>query len=53
MLTMSTTLKKYLHFAICCHGYMDINARKKKIGFILKHHFLTTNNDKSSRQLVI
>ena len=26
MLTMSTTLKKYLYFAICCHGYVDINA---------------------------
>ena len=37
MLTMSTTLKKYLHFAICCHGYVDINGGKKKIGFILKH----------------
>ena len=37
MLTMSTRLKKYLHFAICCHGYVDINAGKKKIGFILKH----------------
>ena len=53
MLTMSTTLKKYFHFAICCHGYVYKNARKKKIGFILKHDFSTTNNDKSSRQLVI
>ena len=53
MLTMSTTLKKYFHFAICCHGYVDINAGKKKIGFILKHDFSTTNNDLSSRQLVI
>ena len=53
MLTMSTTLKKYLHFALCYHGYVDINARKKKTGFILKHDFSTTNNDKSSRRLVI
>ena len=53
MLTMSTARKKYPHFPICCHGYVDINAGKKKIGFILKHDFPTTNNDKSSRQFVI
>ena len=53
MLTMSTTLKKYFHFANCCHGYVDINAGKEKIGFILKHDFSTTNHDKRSRQLVI
>ena len=32
MLTISTTLKKYFHFANCCHGYVDINAGKEKIG---------------------
>ena len=53
MLTMSSTLKKYFHFANCCHGYVDINAGKEKIGFISKHDFSTTNHDKSSRQLVI
>ena len=52
-LTMSITLEKYHHFAICCHGYVDINAGKKKIRFILKHDFSTTYNDKRSRQLVI
>ena len=53
MLTMFTTLKKYFLFANCCHGYVDINAGKEKIGFILKHDFSTTNHDKRSRQLVI
>ena len=53
MLTISTTLKKYFHFANCCHGYVDVNAGKGKIGFILKHDFSTTNRDKSSGQLVI
>ena len=53
MLTMSTTLKKYFYFANCCHGYVDINAGKEKIEFISKHDFSTTNQDKSSRQLVI
>ena len=53
MLTMSTTLKKYFHVANCCHGYVDINAGKEKIRFILKHDFSATNHDKSSRQLVI
>ena len=53
MLTISTTLKKYFHFANCCHGYVDINAGKEKIGFILKHDFSTTNHDKRLRQLAI
>ena len=53
ILTMSTKLKKYFHFANCCHGYVDINAGKEKIGFILKPDFSTTNQNKSSRQLVI
>ena len=53
MLTMPATLKKCFHFANCCHGYVDINAGKEKIGFILKHDFSTTNHDKSSRQLVV
>ena len=53
MLTISTTLKKYFHFAYCCHGYVDINAGKEKIGFILKRDFSTMNHDKSSRELVI
>ena len=35
MLTISTTLKKCFHFANCCHSYVDINAGKEKIGFIL------------------
>ena len=52
MLTMSTRLKKYFHFANC-HGYLDINPEKEKIGFISKHDFSTKNHKKSSRQLVI
>ena len=31
MLTISTALKVYFHFANCCHGYVDINAGKEKI----------------------
>ena len=53
MLTVSTTLKKYFHFANFCHGYVDINAGKEKIGFILKQDFSTTNHDKRSRQHVV
>ena len=53
MLTISARLKKYFHFANCCHGYLDINPEKEKIGFISKHDFSTKNHEKSSNQLVI